>query len=112
MSDVTNIKTITNNLLYPVTVKNGENTQQTFTVGQETGWNGDLWIPWVFDGHTMWKSILLEWSQNRIYIFQHGDHIRFSWDNNFDHRETLGGNSGIKGEKALIIASNNNIYLA
>ncbi|WP_375504876.1 hypothetical protein [uncultured Nostoc sp.] len=111
MSDVTNIKTITNHLLVPVTVRNGENTQQTFSVGQGSGWNGDMWIPWVTNPGAMWKSILLEWSSNRIYIFQNGDHIKFSWNNDFNNKGTLGGNSSIRGEKALVIASENNIYL-
>ncbi|MEH1810766.1 hypothetical protein [Nostoc sp.] len=111
MSDVTNLKTITNHLLYPVTVKNGENTQETFTVGSSNGWNGNMWIPWVTDTSAMWKSILLEWASKRIYIFQHGDNIWYSWNNDFNQKAILGGNSTIKGEKALVIASDDNVYL-
>lgn len=112
MSDVTNIKTITNQLLFPVTVRNGENTQQTFTVASSSGWNGDLWIPWVVSASDMWKSIFLEWSTASIYIFQHGDHIWFSWKNDFNNKAVLGGNSGIRGEKAVIVASDTSVYLA
>jgi hypothetical protein len=111
MSDVTNIKTITNHLLFPITVKNGENTQQTFTVASAAGWNGDLWIPWVFGQGTIWKSILLEWPSRKIYIFQNGDHIRYAWNDSFNEKSTLGGNSGIRGEKALIVASDDDVYL-
>ncbi|BAZ26841.1 hypothetical protein NIES4073_77550 [Kalymmatonema gypsitolerans NIES-4073] len=111
MSDVTNIKTITNQLLYPVTVRNGENTQQTFTVNSSSGWNGDLWIPWVVSARDMWKSISLVWPTNKIYIFQHDNHIMYSWNNDFNQSGVLGGNSGIRGEKALVIESDSNIHM-
>jgi hypothetical protein len=75
MSDVTNIKTITNDLLFPITVRNGENTQQIFTVGTTSGWDGNMWIPWVDSASDMWKCISLRWPSKTIYIFQHGDRI-------------------------------------
>lgn len=105
MSNVTNLKTITNNLIVPITVKNNENTQQTFTVANRAGWNGDLWIPWVDNQDQMMsKGIMIEWrigeGLGRIYVFQHGDQIYYATNENFDHKNPI---SGIRGEKALIM---------
>src|SRR3954453_12106350 len=119
MSDVTNIKTITNQLLYAVTVRNGENTQQTFTVNASSGWNGDMWIPWVNSPSEMYKSIRLDWPRGSgqagttsFYILQYGDYIYYSWENDFNKKNIIGGNNGIRGEKALIIASSSDVHLA
>jgi hypothetical protein len=111
---VTNIKTITNRLIIPVTVRNGENTQQLFTVAQGDGWNGDLWVPWVFGGYTMWKSIQLDMGR-KLYIFQNGNAIYYVWDSNdskqFDHRAKLGGNNRVNGEVGVVIDTPGSVYL-
>jgi len=118
MSNVTNIKTITNRLLYPVSVKNGENHKEIFTVEKGAGWNGDMWIPWVDGEGDMGKAIQLSWSPDnkqpdkRIYIFQHGDSIMYVWDNpTYDQKNIISGNSAIKGEKLLIVDTNTHVFL-
>ena len=103
MSDVTNIKTITNHLLGPVTIKNGENTQQTFTVQQGAGWNGDMWIPWVGHEGELWKAIrILRMNEVSVNLFQHGNDIWYLWDDrSWDGKDLCAGNHGIRGEKGL-----------
>jgi hypothetical protein len=104
---VTNIKTITNRLVYPITVKNGENTQQTFTVQQGSGWNGDMWVPWVHDEGYMHKCIHLVLQSGTWYIYQWHDHIYHVWNDisekGFNSATRIPGNNHIDGEIALIV---------
>lgn len=110
MSVVTNIKTINNRLGIPVTVKNGENGSQTFTMRES--WNEDLWIPHVDNEQELWKALLFDWRSRKISIFQHGDRIMYIWDNpDWDQKGVMPGNARIGGEKALVIVHNNYLEL-
>lgn len=119
-ASVTNIKTITNSLLYPITIRNGENSQEILTVGAGEGWNGDLWVPWVGSQSEMSKAIELTVAPDntKIWIFQdywnppHQNAIKCVY-----HRQDYGaaheidGNNRGAGEKALIIYNDNYLQM-
>ncbi len=124
MASVTNIKTISNALVYPVTIKNGENTQQTFTIGANSGWNGDLWVPWVGNDGEMWKCIMItcpDQDNMTIQLFQdywnppNANATKRVYVSRGESgygagREIFGENRG-GGEKALMIASDTTLTM-
>lgn len=124
MAHVTNIKSISNALLYPVTVKNGENTQQTFSIQAGGVWNGDLWVPWVGNDTEMWKCLVFECPDQAnmvIQVFQdywnpaNADAVKCVYVSRGEHgywagREISGENKG-GGEKALLIGSDTTFHM-
>jgi hypothetical protein len=110
MASVTNIKTITNRLPYPITIKNGENTQETFTVNADSGWNGDLWVPWIGGNDEKGKAIHVKVQSADVWIFQDywkpagKDAIKHHVAPELDYNkaEEIDGNNRGGGEKSLI----------
>ncbi len=65
------IRTITNNRPEPITVINGENHDQMFSIPAKGVWNGSLIIPWVARESEMNKCITLSIDGRKFaYIFQ------------------------------------------
>lgn len=117
---VTNIKSITNPFLYAITIKNGENTQQTFSIAAGGVWNGDLWVPWVGRNSEMYKSISITDPNDglNVQIFQDywnpagADAIK--WVNSggsYGRGKEIAGNNHGGGEKALQILKDGSLKM-
>ena len=114
MAHVTNFKTITNNTPYPITVRNGEDTQQFFTVAGNAGWNGDLWVPWIGNDGENGKAIHIKAGSTgeiNIWVFQdywnppNKDAIKAHYGSamSYSHAKEINGNNKGGGEKGLIV---------
>jgi len=116
MANVTNLKTITNNTPYAITVRNGENTQQLFTVNGNAGHNQDLWVPWVGNDSENWKVIQIKAGtrgETDIWVFQdywnppHENAIKCYYGSDSSRIYTnaweIDGNNRGGGEKGLIL---------
>ncbi|ELE9727895.1 hypothetical protein RM407_001519 [Enterobacter kobei] len=72
MAYVTNIKSIANNTVYPLTIIDGENGVRIAIAGSGA-WNGDLWVPWIGNQSEDYKAIKIIWgfdSEQVIYLYQ------------------------------------------
>ncbi|WP_124311290.1 hypothetical protein [Pseudomonas chlororaphis] len=59
MAKVTNLKSIANNTPYTMSVRNGENHSEQFSIAAGSAWNGSLWIPWIGKDSENYKAIQL-----------------------------------------------------
>ncbi|MBC8954196.1 hypothetical protein [Xenorhabdus sp. PB62.4] len=115
MAKVTDIVSIANNTPYTMSLINGENSDQIFSIGAERVWNGHLWVPWIGKTSENYKAIKLilgPKSDNYIYVFQ--DYYNPSGENavkyfeglsmNYDGdtKEVEGDNRG-GGRKVLVV---------
>lgn len=126
MASVTNIKAISNSLLFPANIKLGQDTQQVFSIAASGSWNGGLWVPWVGADGDMWKCIVItcpDHTNLTILVFQ--DFWNPAWQNAIkyinivdptktpkysDGQEIAGNNRG-GGAKALNIASDGSLSM-
>lgn len=117
MSKVTNIKSITNNTSYPITVIDGENGTR-FSVAGSGVWNGDLWIPWVGNDGEDYKPIEIIGGSNSDYtIFIYQDYWYPPHESPVKYRNTspfiyddgnnmmIPGNNTGGGERTLILTA-------
>jgi hypothetical protein len=118
MAYVTNIKSITNNTVYPLTVIDGENGVRISIAGSGA-WNGDMWVPWIGNQSEAYKAIKIIWgfeSDQELYIFQdywyppHENAVKYRIISPFvygdDNNYIIPGNATGGGNKSLILTAN------
>jgi hypothetical protein len=117
MAQVTDLRTITNNTPYAITVRNGENKDQFFTVNGNAGWDGSLWVPWIGNDGESWKAIHIiagATEDLNIWVFQdywnppNKDAVKCFYGSsmNYGGAKEIDGNNRGGGRKALILYLN------
>lgn len=110
---VTNLRTIVNNTDSTITIINGENTEQSFSISPHSQWNGSLWIPWVGRQSEGFKAIkIFSGPQSNVltYLFQdywnppNANAIKYSNDPfQYGTASDVEGNNTGAGNKVLFI---------
>jgi hypothetical protein len=120
MANVTNIESISNALLYPVSVRDGENANILFSIAAAGAWNGSMWAPWVGGQGEMSKSIVIECPDQgnlSISVFQdywnppNADAVKYSTNASYNGAAEIAGNNRGGGSKILYIQSDGSLSL-
>jgi hypothetical protein len=119
MADVTNIVSISNALLYPVSIRDGENSGILFSIAAGGSWNGSMWAPWVGSQGEMSKSIQIKCPDQglSVSVFQdfwyppYKDAIKFSNSASYKGAAEIPGNNRGGGNKILNIKSDGTLSL-
>lgn len=121
MADVTNIKTISNSLLYPVTVRDGENAELVFSIAAGGTWDGNIWVPWVGNDGEMHKCIVLESKDAHLHLRVFQDYWNPAWRDavkvatpgeNYETATQVPGNNQGGGVKTLAILGNKTLSMS
>jgi hypothetical protein len=120
MANVTNIRSIANNLFNSISFVDGENNEIIFTVGSEGGWNGNIYVPWVGNEDEMYKCVrIYGLPENEVtYLFQdyynppYEDAVKYCNDGNYSSGQEVKGTKQGGGDRVLIIDIDGNLSLA
>ncbi|WP_367376727.1 hypothetical protein [Hafnia alvei] len=123
MAKVTSIFSISNNTPYTITVRNGENLNQIFSIPAGGAYDKAVWVPWIGNSEENWKAICLllgPQSQDYIWLFQDywnpsgANAVKYliapQMDYDAETSEVDGNNRG-GGNKALVINHKNDKYI-
>jgi hypothetical protein len=101
---VTDIRDWINRLPFSVSVVNGENTDNSFSLNVAEAKEHSVWIPWVFNQGDMWKSIRVLGDQKVLYtIFQSGNTVWWSRDSQKNHARPVPGDSSVNGRRTVTL---------
>lgn len=101
---VTDIRDWINRLPFGVSVVDGENTDNSFTLNVGESKEHSVWIPWVFNQGDMGKSIRVLGNERVLYyIFQSGNTVWWSRDGQKNHGRPVPGDSSVNGRRTVTL---------
>jgi hypothetical protein len=104
-SNIIDIRTITNNILFPVQVINGENTSQTWTIPGGGGLNEPIWLHFAFSEADMWGCLRLIVPEFELtmHLYAWNAVAYYSLDGKWASGRQIPGGSNGNGRKALTL---------